>query len=83
MACGTPILTTPVGIISNIIKDGKNGFILENNSPDCIAKNIIKILKYPSLDDIVKNARTFVEEKYTYENAVESYWLILQNLSRN
>jgi glycosyltransferase involved in cell wall biosynthesis len=80
MACGTPVLATPVGAIPDIIKDGETGFIMENNSPECIAENVIRVLEYSNLDEIVKNARKLIEEKYTYEAAVERYGRILENM---
>jgi len=80
MACGTPVLATPVGAIPEIIKDGKIGFIMENNAPECIAENILRVLNYRNIDKIVRNARKLVEEKYTYEAAVERYKGILKGL---
>lgn len=80
MACGTPVLATPAGAISDIIKDGETGFIMENNSPACIAKNVLRVLKYPNIDEIVKNARELVEKEFTYEAAVERYRKILKNV---
>jgi glycosyltransferase involved in cell wall biosynthesis len=81
MACGTPVLATPVGAIPDIIKDGETGFIMENNSPEGIAKNVERVLNCPNLDEIVKNARELVEKEYTYEAAVERYRMILKGLS--
>jgi len=80
MACGTPVLATPVGSVPEVIKDGETGFIMENNSPECIAENILRVLNYRNLDKIVRNARKLVEEKYTYEAAVERYKEILKGL---
>lgn len=80
MACGTPVLATPVGSIPNIIKDEETGFIMENNSPHCIAENLIRVLEYPDLMNIVKNARAFVEKDFTYEAAVERYSSILKKI---
>ena len=77
MACGTPVLATPVGGVPDLIKDGETGFIIEDNTPECIAKNVIRALNYPDLDRIVKNARKLIEEEYTYEAAVERYRKIL------
>ena len=73
MACGTPVLATPVGAIPDVIKDGETGFILENNSPECIAENVIRVLNYQDLDRIVENARRLVEKEFTYEATVERY----------
>ncbi|HJH25276.1 MAG TPA: hypothetical protein C5S37_00560, partial [Methanophagales archaeon] len=47
MACGTPVLATPVGAIPDIIKDGETGFVMENNLPECIAENVERVLNYP------------------------------------
>ena len=73
MACGTPVLATPVGGIPDVIKDGETGFIMENNSPKCFAENIVRVLECPDLDNVTKNARKLIKEKYTYEAAVERY----------
>ena len=67
MACGTPVLATPVGAIPDLIKDGKTGFIMEDNSPESIAENVIRALEHSNLDAIVKNARKLIDDEYTYE----------------
>lgn len=82
MACGTPVLSTPVGEIPNIIKDCKTGFILENNSPECIAQNVIRALNHPNLEQITQNARALVEREFTFEKAVERYRKILSDVSK-
>jgi len=81
MACGTPVLVTPVGALPDIIKDKETGFIMEDNTPDCIAENIIRALQYPKLDEMATKARQFVAEKYTYKTAVERYRVILSQLA--
>ena len=80
MACGTPVLATPVGSIPEVIKDGENGFIMEDNSPECIARNVSRALSQANLDEISRNARAFVEGQYSYEAAVERYRDILTSL---
>ena len=80
MACGTPILATPVGAISDVIKDSETGFILRSNSPMCIAENVMRVLNYPNLEEVVKNARVLVEADFTYEDAVERYKNILEEI---
>jgi glycosyltransferase involved in cell wall biosynthesis len=77
MACGTPVLTTSVGAISDIIKDGETGFIMENNSPECIATNVTRALKHPELERIAQSARTLVECEFTFDKAVERWRNIL------
>lgn len=77
MACGTPVLATPVGAIPDIIKDCETGFIMENNSPECIVQNIIRALNHPNLEQIAQNARVLVEREFNFEKAVERYGKIV------
>lgn len=83
MACGTPVLATTVGAIPDIIKDGETGFIMENNSPECITKNIIRVIEYPYLQKVIDNACRLVNSEFTYEKAVERYRLVLENIVVN
>ncbi len=80
MACSTPILATRVGHILNMVEDGVTGFIMENNSPECIAENVIRALNCPNLEGVVKNAKELVEREFTYEAAVDGYENILENI---
>lgn len=80
MACGTPVLATSVGTIPDIIKDEETSFIMENNSPDCIARNIIKALNHPNLEKIAENGRKLMKKEFTHEAAVERYRGILENI---
>jgi glycosyltransferase involved in cell wall biosynthesis len=81
MACGTPVLATPVGAIPDVIIDGKTGFIMENNSPECIAENVVRALNSPDLERIAEEGRRFVEENFTFEKVVENWRRILQDIS--
>jgi glycosyltransferase involved in cell wall biosynthesis len=77
MACGTPVLATPVGAIQDVIQDGITGFIMENNSPECIAKNVIRALNSANLQQIAENGRKFVEENFTFDRTTEIWRDIL------
>jgi len=70
MACGTPVLATPVGAIPDIIKESETGFIMENNSPECIVKNIQRVLVSPNLETVSSNAKQIILQEFTPENAV-------------
>jgi glycosyltransferase involved in cell wall biosynthesis len=80
MACGTPVLATPVGAIPDIIKDGETGFIMKNNTPECIAENINRVLKDSNLEKIVINAKNFIEKDFTFESAVIRWKTILEDI---
>lgn len=77
MACGTPVLATPVGAVPDVIIEGKTGFIMENNSPECIAENVVRALEHPDLERIAEGGRGFVEENFTFEHVVERWKEVL------
>lgn len=77
MASGTPVLATPVGAIPDVITDGETGFIMENNTPECIAENVARALVCPELKEIAEAGRRYVEEEYRFEKVVERWEGIL------
>ena len=80
MACGTPVLATPVGAIPDIIKDGETGYTMENNSPDCIIENVTRALSSPNPEKIMENGREFLEKNFTFEMTVESWKKVIKDL---
>ena len=81
MACGTPVLSTPVGAIPDIIKDGETGFLLKSNNPKHIADKIIDLLNKPELlEKVSKNAYNYVRENFSYEKTLESWRKIIREI---
>ena len=80
MACGTPVLATPVGAIPDVIQDGETGLIMEDNSPECIARYVMRALNDPELEVIAERGKRFVEEEYTFEKVVERWKGILRDI---
>ena len=74
------MLATPVGAIPDVIIDGKTGFVIENNSPECIAENVIRVLASPELEEIAGAGRRFVEENFTFERVVERWKEVLEEI---
>lgn len=80
MACGTPLLATKVGSVPDFIRDGDTGFLMENNSPECIALNIIRVINNSSMGDVSHRANFLVRDEFTYNGAVERYKEILDKI---
>ncbi len=80
MACGAVVLATPVGAIPDMIKDGETGFLMEDNSPECIASNVIRTLKSPHLGRIAENARALIEQNFAYDMALEHWRAVLEGI---
>lgn len=77
LACGTPVLATPVGAIPDIIIDGKSGFIMENNSVECLTENIIRVLKCPDIEKVITDAHSLIEREFIFEVTVKRWKNIL------
>ena len=73
-----PLLT--VGAIPDVIIDEKTGFIMENNSQECIAENVIRALNSPNLDRIAEDGRRFVEENFSFERVIERWKEVLEEV---
>jgi D-inositol-3-phosphate glycosyltransferase len=43
LACGIPVVATPVGVMDTIIKEGQNGQLVENGDAKLLAKAIDKV----------------------------------------
>lgn len=80
MACGALVLATPVGMIPKVITDGETGFIMEDNSPKCIAKNVIRALNSPKIEKIAKNGRQLVVDNFTFKKTAANWQRILEDL---
>lgn len=77
MACGTPVLATKVGGIVDLIKDKETGFLLEKNSPESIAREILEVIEFQNMDLITKKALDMINKEFSYESAVSRYKNIL------
>jgi glycosyltransferase involved in cell wall biosynthesis len=82
MACGTPVLTTPVAAIPTVIKDGVTGFFLQDTSPECVAEGIVRVLCYEDIKSVVQQARDVIERSFSFDDAVERWRQILYGASR-
>lgn len=81
MACGTPVLATPVGAIPSIIKNRETGFLLRSNDPTHIADRIVKLLSKPNLlEEVSRNAHRWIRANFREENAIDSWRRIFQEL---
>lgn len=80
MACGTPVLATPVGGIPDLIKPGYNGFLLRDRTPEVIAASISETLCHPDLARISEQARAHIKASYSLEASVNRWNEVLKDL---
>ena len=82
MACGALVVATAVGGVPDLIKDGSTGFIMEDNSHECIARNVIRALEHPGFKEVAQNARSLIEREYSYQVMVAQYRNALNKLMK-
>lgn len=73
MSCGTPVLASNIGAIPDLIRDHETGFLLNNNSPEQIKTDILRIFNTSENEKIVKNSRELVKNEFNRKN-VEEIW---------
>lgn len=77
LACGVPVLGTPIGGTKEILSKFDPSFLFEDTSTDAMAALILKnhqiIKKNPKeWSDLSRRCRKFVEENYSWEKNVDS-----------
>lgn len=81
MACGTPVIVTPVGFIKEYINDGSNGFIFpKKNSYDLFKKIVFLKENHESRERIGRNGRETIISTYTWDNTAKELIKIINEL---
>lgn len=81
MASGTPVLTSRIGAIPNIITDEINGFLLNNNKPKSISDKILQIMKRNDLELISNNSIKYIKNHFKFSNTQKRYKNLLDFFS--
>jgi len=79
MACGSVVLATKVGSIDDIIIDGNNGFLLDNNIPSTIADRVIEILG-KEIESIAYAGRRDILKNFSFEKSLHLYHVAFQKI---
>ena len=80
LACGTPVLGTRVGCILMSLEDGVSGYLLRDNTPECIAENVVRVLNSPDLGRVSEAGKRFAEENFSFESAVARWRRVLEEM---
>ncbi len=84
MACRIPVIVTPSGTISKIIKDGFNGFLIQDTNPEDLANKIKSLLRDVNYRErIGESARRTVEEEYGGDLLVEGLMDLFKKIVEN
>ncbi len=76
MACGTPVIASNLGGISEIIQHGDNGFLIDNYKDVCEFKKVLlKVLNLETneLELLCRSASLSIKTQFSLEQMVQSY----------
>jgi glycosyltransferase involved in cell wall biosynthesis len=73
MACGVPVLSTPVGIMPELITPGENGFLFPWNDADALADLIRQLLDTPALRQRIAEAGRQSVQHFDAETIIGHY----------
>lgn len=72
MACGIPVIATPVGHLKHYIVDGKNGFLFNKGNPTMLAKKLAMLIEDAKLRKAIgEEARRTVTAKYSWDKTAK------------
>lgn len=81
MACGLPIISTPVSIAPDIIEKWNNGIIIPFKSANAIADAVITLLSNPELrEKHAENSATAAKESMSWETVTNQYISLYQSI---
>ena len=80
MASGVPVVASKSGGIVDIVRDGKNGFLVEEKNSMELAKKIDYLLNDPLLYDKFRNNGFITANKYDYKQISEKYKKIIERM---
>jgi glycosyltransferase involved in cell wall biosynthesis len=64
---GRPLIATNVGDFSEVIDDGRSGYLLKENTPECLSETILGAFSNSArLEDMGNYARKLSETKYSW-----------------
>jgi glycosyltransferase involved in cell wall biosynthesis len=78
MACGLPIISTKVGVMTDVIEDGKNG-LFTTGEPDDLAAVITRLLQDSVLRESMGRDARMVLERFEREKLIANYARFLQS----
>ena len=73
MATNVPVISTPVGMSSDVIKDGVNGFLTNDFEPEALAQKFVSFQKLSSKKDLIDHAHEDIK-KYSVDLIAKRMW---------
>lgn len=81
MVLGKPVIATDLGGNCEIVDNGKTGILLQDHSPETVAKAVIDLLSnLEKAEEMGKLGRKIIEERFTMTQMIDAYENLYQQL---
>ncbi len=81
MVLGKPVIATDLGGNCEIVDNGKTGILLQDHSPETVAKAVIALLNnLEKAEEMGKLGRKVIEDRYNMTQMIEAYEKLYQQL---
>ena len=81
MACKTPVISSKLPVIEEILRDGVDAKLVKADRPQELARSIRLLLEYPQLrKEMAESAYQLIESKYNWTTSQAILRGVYQNL---
>lgn len=82
MACGVPVVATPVGGVLDVVKDRENGMLVPVNDVDALCQAVETVISNESLRNrLTQSARQTILDKFTPEKELDANLNVYRSLA--
>lgn len=78
LACGTPVIATRIGGITDVVVDGVNGYLMADNSPDSIRAAVLRALTSKETERLSEAAVSSIRDRYDFRAACTRFYVALR-----
>jgi glycosyltransferase involved in cell wall biosynthesis len=80
LACGTPVLGTPVGATPELLRPLDEHLVMRSTEPADIAQGIAQFLERPDLAEWRERCRRYAEQRFDWRHVVERYEAVFERI---
>jgi glycosyltransferase involved in cell wall biosynthesis len=80
MACGTPVLTTPVGGLRELIVHRETGYFISDTTPQGLVQAIVSTISDPNLASVALKGKELVQRNYSLSASCHKWRMVMGEL---